>query len=122
MAKATSTTKKKETKEIKKEEPIIEVKEEIKEEPKKEIKKEVKKETKKEVKEEIIKNKVAIVIDTPYVPIPDVAADIIGYYKPGDVCTIEEEVNMGDRGVFYKVGKNRYISKDWKYSFFKRKV
>ena len=121
MAKATSTTKKKETKEIK-EESIIEVKEEIKEEPKKEIKKEVKKETKKEIKEEIIKNKVAIVIDTPYVPIPDVAADIIGYYKPGDVCTIEEEVNMGDRGVFYKVGKNRYISKDWKYSFFKRKV
>ena len=51
--------------------------------------------------------------DIPYTLVPANNNSVAGFIKAGSVCKVQEEINNGDLGSFWKIEKNKYINKDW---------
>ena len=58
--------------------------------------------------------KLYMISDTPYVSEPNQFLNVSGIIKKGKICYVEEEIDNGDKGKFWKVGNKQYINKNWK--------
>lgn len=83
-------------------------KEETKEETKEPVKKEEVKET---VSDSNGQKKIFLKVDTPYVAVPTLNSNVAGILKAGKVLFVEEEIDNGEYGSFYKVGLKTYINR-----------
>lgn len=78
-----------------------------------------KEETKEEIKEPVKETasdssgqkKIFLKVDTPYVAVPTLNSNVAGILKAGKVLFVEEEIDNGEYGSFYKVGLKTYINK-----------
>ena len=112
------TTKKKTTKASTKIEATVSTEVETKEEVKVETKvAEEESDIIKQAKEYAAKKenmlKIYMKIDTPYVSEPNQFRNVSGIIKKGTLCYVEEEIDNGEKGSFWKVGRNQYINKRW---------
>ena len=93
----------------------IPVKETLKEEvnviPSEETQIEKKEDKKKEIKE---KQKYLVFgAETPYTLSPRINSNVAGFIRPGTSYKVEDEIDNGDLGKFWKVDKRKYVNKDF---------
>lgn len=69
------------------------------------------------IKEELEKKKqqkmIVLTSDTPFLLTPNKNNNVAGFLPKGSMHYIAEEIDDIDKGSFYKIGANKYISKLW---------
>jgi predicted nucleotide-binding protein (sugar kinase/HSP70/actin superfamily) len=51
--------------------------------------------------------------DTPYVAEPNINLNIAGMFKKGEVLYVQQKIDNGINGKFYKINDRAYINQKW---------